>query len=217
MRYRRGYRARRRRFSGKRGRAITYGQIGRKIYNDVKWLKSVVNVEKKYFDTSGSAGYSSTGSTATLVNMSIGDGAVNRDGQSVKVVSSFLNGYAQINTSATRSIVRIMLVLDTQPNAAAAAITDVLVSATPESPMLIGNASRFKVIRDFRITLSINGSEIVYFKKYTKCGFHVKYNTGTSGTVADITTNNLFYIILSNEATNTPVVAWYHRTRFIDN
>lgn len=215
MPYRRVYR-RRKRFVRRR-RPITYGQIGSKIWRDVRYLKSIINVERKYLDKTASTTYNSSGATTSLVTMALGDTASTRDGQSIKCVYSLLTGYATINASATQTVVRIMLIYDSQPNAAAAAFAAFLTATDVVSPILISNGARFRVLMDRRLSLSINGDEIKHFKRYMKLNFHVKYNTGNNGDITDVTTGNYFIAIVSNEATNAPTVTWNHRLRFIDN
>lgn len=211
---------RRRKYSRKRkmGRWGIYKAAGSQMWKDIKWLKSVVNVERKYTDVSATTTASSTPTLVLLNGLSLGDTATTRDGVSVKANSSFLNVFFSINASATTTMVRVMLLLDTQPNATAATASEVLQSSgSVISPINITNGKRFKIMMDKKKSMSINGTEIVRFKEFRKLGFHTRYNTANNGTIADISTNAFYLLFMSDQATNTAAISYWHRMRFIDN
>lgn len=201
-----------------RRRPITYGQIGQKIWRDVRWLKSVINVEKKYLDTAVASNAINNTLTRILLNgMQQGTTAITRLGQSIKCASSFLRCYLTMNASATTTIFRIMLVKDKQPNGNTFNPGDLLTAPGEiQSPILIGSSRRFKVIHDKMFRLDTNKLNQEY-KMFKKLSFHVEYNTGNAGTIADIPTNAYFLCFMSDQAVNTPNVDYYHRLRFIDN
>lgn len=201
-----------------RRRPITYGQIGRKVWRDVKFLKSVINVEKKYTDVNATTTSSSTSALVLLNGLSLGDTATTRDGQSVKFINLFWQGLWTINASATTTAVRVIVFMDTQPNAAAPATSDLLVSNTSVlSPLLISGSSRFKVLFDTKKQLSLNGTEMVRSYKFKKMSVHTKYNVSNNGTIADIVTNSIYMLHMSDQAVNVPAFSYWSRLRFIDN
>lgn len=207
----------RRRRVVRRRRGISYGQIGRKIWRDVKWLKSVVNVEKKYIDTTATTTSPAAGAFVLLNGCTTGTSAITRDGQSIKMVSIYENYFWSINAAAATTYVRTVIVLDRQANGAAPSFTDIFVNSGVLSAANIGNSKRFKIVHDTRKTLSLNGNEMVRHKKFTKCSIHTEYNTGSAGTIADIQTNSLYLFHMSDQGANVPGFSYFVRVRFIDN
>ncbi len=68
------------------------------------------------------------------------------------------------------------------------------------------------------IALSTAGpSNAVRVVSPTGCNFHVEYNNGNAGTIADINSNSLYLVCFSDQATNTPTFQAYVRTWFVDN
>lgn len=214
-RYRRGYR---RVYRRSRSSPITYGAIGRKIWSDVNRLKRFVNTEKKYLDVNASSQtMTNTGTLALLNGLALGSSASARLGQSIKMFDLFINGHIAINTASTAVQVQVLVLLDTQANAAAPSITNVFTSAEPTALRLIGTGVRFRILMRRRLTLSINGTESVQFKRRIPLGQHVRYNSLNNGTIADINTNSLYFFYSSDQGVNYPTITYYARMRFIDN
>jgi len=211
MPYKKRYR--RRRYQ----RPISYRQIGQKVWRDVKYLKSIVNVERKYLDTNASPDPSNTATITLLNGMAPGTTAITRNGQKIKCSSFTFNAFTTIASAAQATMVRAMIVIDHQPNAAAFAATDLLATSSVTGVRNVSNGKRFTVIMDKRISLSVNGPSQYHITKFQKLNFHTEYNTGTAGTIADITRNALFLFLISSEATNTPDFSYSFRLRFIDN
>jgi len=163
--------------------------------------------ELKFFDTAVSFSFDSTGEVPATGQLSLivqGTGNTNREGYLVTVKSLQLRGVVAFSPgssvlAATNAIIYIML--DRQPNGAAAAITDALTSNQAATALpVVPNQYRFKTIRRLVIplnsgagvTTAYNGvnvciDEYVQFKK----PIEIRYN-GNAGTVADLTTNNIF-------------------------
>lgn len=202
-------------------RLVRFGKgVGRvaKLARDVGYLRSVINVERKYSDTSGVVSSSTTPALILLNGLSQGTSATTRQGQSIKMVAIYPNIFWSINAAASTTYCRCIIFIDKQANGAAPAASDLLTTTTSVlSPFVIGNSKRFRVLMDIRRTLSLNGVEMVRFKKYKKISWHTEYNTGNAGTIADIQTNSLYMLHMSDQPTNTPTFAHITRMRFIDN
>lgn len=219
--YQRGYQQRRS-FRGKRkgkfARPITYGQIGSKVWKDVQWLKSVVNVERKHLEFNAATTSSTTAAFVLLNGCIPGSSGEQRDGQSIKMTSVFVRYNAQVNVAAIASIHRVMIFTDSQPDAAAPTAANLLDAATNVlSPLNIDYAVRFKVHFDKSFIVNVVSDPLIECERYIKLDEHTKFNAGTAGTIADITTNSLYMMHMSSEATNTVTFNYYVRTRFIDN
>lgn len=191
-----------------------------KLARDVNYLRSVVNVEKKYIDVSATPTSSTTVAFVLLNGLVTGSTATSRLGQSIKMISVYPNLFWSINAAAATTYVRVIIFIDKQANGAAPAGNDLLVTSTSVlSPLAIANSRRFKVLMDIRKTLSLNGNEIVRYKRFRKLQTHVEFNTGNAGTIADIQTNSLYLMHMSDQPAgmNVPTFSYNVRTRFIDN
>ena len=80
--------------------------LAKKSWAAVKYLKSVINVEKKKHDTSSSGSISSAGGIQLLSNIAQGDTDQTRDGNSIKMQSMLLRATFTLNASATASNMR---------------------------------------------------------------------------------------------------------------
>lgn len=219
MPYRKVY-SRRRRYRRKPiGRMAIYRRAGSQLWKDVKYLKSIVNVEKKFIDITNSAqNISSTPSLVILNPLTTGDTMSTRDGQSIKMISHRFSFTATINAAGTAANVRIIILRDKQANGAAPAAGDVLQSSTNlTSPLNLSNGKRFKIYRDMQCSLSLNGNETYNMQIYYKMAAHTRFNTGNAGTAADIQTNTLYLLYMSDVGANYPTLTYYSRVRFIDN
>lgn len=191
---------------------------GMRIYRDVRWLKSVINVEKKYSDLNATIAPSTTPTLVLLNGLQLGDTSTTREGQTIKMFSVQLKLVGTINSAATTTNVRVIIFRDKQPNGAAPTAANILANSTGiNSPLNITYGRRFLVYCDKQRTLSINGTEGMKMWIYKRLKFHTQYTTGNVGDITDISTNSLYALIMSDQATNTPSVAYYFRIRWIDN
>ena len=55
------------------------------------------------------------------------------------------------------------------------------------------------------------------FKKMISYNQHTRYNTGTAGTIADITDNSIYIMHVSTDAANGVFVTANYRFLFVDN
>ncbi|MGN7614506.1 hypothetical protein ACQZV8_20750 [Magnetococcales bacterium HHB-1] len=188
------------------------------ILKDLRFLKSVINVEHKFVDKDLAGAVSSTtGSITPLSNLAQGDDYNARNGRSIKLSSLHVRGTVNANASATTTKVRLIIFNDRVSNGSTPAITDVLASSDPMSFLNLNNTSRFKIIYDrlYRLTDDQDNS-VKTFRCNKKLGWHAKYN-GSAGNVNEMQTGHLWFLILSDQATNTPSVDIHTRLRFVDN
>lgn len=148
-----------------------------------------------------------------------GTGNNQRSGRKITMKSVQIHGeieFSQFGTAPIDDNIRVILVYDRQTNAALPAWSDIIqsitvASATSSSSYDFPNKSnydRFKIIRDFKLkmpaaitpvtTAARQLEQLTYpetrkgFDWYVKLkGLETHYNTGTAGTVADITTGSL--------------------------
>lgn len=197
----------------------------KQIAKDVAFVKTLVNAEKKFIDTvsSGTTLAAAPSGTLVLLNGSTqGDTYTNRDGNSFKMVSLQIQGAVSMPSAALRDFVRISVVLDQQPNAAAptggiSSIYDVSVSSGSYALRAKQTVDRFKVLKEIVLPLSANGNEMQCFKEFLTLDVHTKNNDSNTGTISDIYTNALYLVFAGNNSSNQSTIYYSCRVRFIDN
>jgi len=169
-----------------------------------------------------------------------GDGPSDRDGNRYILKSVHVRGYvnwaALVDGSlpAPDTFVRLIVLLDTQTNAAQFNAEDVIVDPSSTNldavtPRNLQYAARFKVLADKIIRkhqapvaggssagLADTGGVAVPFEIYRKLNLPVQC-TGTSANVTAITNNSLHVMAISSDnGLITPSLRYYSRVRFID-
>ncbi len=199
------------------GRMSLYYNAGRQALRDINMLRKFINTEVKCVDVTGSEASSTTPTFDLLNGMALGNANGQRSGQSVKCQNVDLKILLTISASAATSFERVMVVQDKQCNGAIFAIGSLLNGTNTYSSYVVGGQNRFLVLFDETFALSANGDQV--FTKSIRLGtmMHVEYNTGNAGTVADINTNSLYLIHLSDQVTNTVNMQYFSRFWYVDN
>lgn len=209
----------RRAFKGTRA-LIKYGVPAVKLASDVYKLKQMMNVEFKYSQQNSSTNPTTATNTVLLLNgLTKGDDATDREGRQIKMSSIQYSVRVLMNAAATSTMVRLLLVLDTQPNAVISTIPNILETSGGlyvDAFRNLANRKRYVILRDDKIIVDAN-TPYKKYDYYKKIGFKTVFNSGNAGTIADINTNALYLCAISDEATNAPNVNIYDRIRFIDN
>lgn len=208
----RGFYSRWNRRLGIAGKALSVALKTRQLLNVEYKLKDQV-LSSVSVGSDGAEGYDMT-------PLSIGDTLNSREGNQVKFTSIFLKYYMNINTSATDTTCRVIVVYDKQPNGATFSLTDLLKDSSIGdniiSPLNLGNKFRFKILYNRIHQMSINGKNNCYGKFYKKIFMRTRYS-GTAGDITDVATNNIKVFFISDEATNEPLMNGNIRMRFLDN
>lgn len=221
-RRRRRYRPRRRRRRYKKSNQQFNSNalwVANKAWSLGSRLAKYINTEIKKHDIQYSVAPSATtGSICLLNGISQGDLDSNRNGNSIK--SQYLNikGKINLNASAANTAVRIMLVLDKNPRMVSMSTAELLTPTTNLGFRKIDNLRRFVVLKDFQMTLSNLELKEKYFEFYTKLKFRTIYELGdTAGTIVAIRNNAIYIVLISDEASLTPTVAFSSRYGYVDN
>lgn len=222
--YRRNFRMRRRRRFKKKPnvKQLSFftprniGSAARYAARGVNFLKGIINSELKRFSLTNSVNVDTTGAIVHMTAIAQGDDVDGRDGNSILAKYTTHHLQMSMNPSATGTIIRIMLFIDTESTAGTPpTLAQLLQTASSTiSPINSDYTQRFTVLFDDVYDLSINGDRVINHKHYNPLNFHIKY-TGTAG--ANYDKNQLFLFYVSNEATNTPILNYYSRTAFYDN
>lgn len=202
--------------------------LGKAALTGVKYLASVVNTERKVFD-SGSQNQHLTAMTTNtapllhLTGMAQGTAENQRIGNSILVKSiqfRALLGYAGTNSPQN---LRLIIVRDLQTGCDldAPSLGDLLEDPTNIlSPLNIinGNAeARFMIIKDHTYTFDANANPTTTFKYYAKCMVHTKF-LGSAG--SDVGQNQIYVFAITdvgNGSTTGPFFYMTARMRYIDN
>lgn len=182
----------------------------------VNMLKGIVNSELHRFSLTNSVNVDTTGAIVHLSAIAQGDDVNNRQGNSILYKYLTFHNQLQMNPSATGTIVRVMVFVDTESTAGTAPTIAQLqeTASSTISPINADYTSRFTVLFDDIIDLSINGQRVDNRKHYSSLNFHAKY---TGSAAANYDKNQIFLFYVSNEAVNTPILNYYSRIAYYDN
>lgn len=180
-------------------------------------LKSVINVERKFIDQSGSYTQGSTAQTVSLTQIGQGVTASTRNGLSVKATSMNFRSFVRINPSSTGPVnFRVAIVIDTMNAGTVPTYADVFESTSIVAPLNKENTPRFKVLCDkvFRLTPGASANGLQEFHCYKKLIHHIRYSGGLT---TDFREGNMFCVTQSDDNTNLPTHQYYSRVNYIDN
>jgi len=171
--------------------------------------------ELNFKDTSlASQSFSSTPVLLLLNGMAQGTTASTRIGRRINIKSIQWMFDTESSTTSVWNGFRYMIIQDTQANAATPAFTDIYDVAQPTTFRNVSNMPRFKVLFDSKEVLSVGptpgaggvpGSDTIatVHQGYLKVNIPVQFNVGVAGTVADIQTNALYFVMIGNSAFST--------------
>jgi hypothetical protein len=180
----------------------------------------LLNAEFKHIDTTVAAAVSTTPALSVLCAVGQGDTNITRDGNSLKCVGFEFRYLWGMNASATASLARVVVLLDTRNVGAAPTATDVYASSVLALPNIDAQPNRFVTLFDKVTSLVLVGDSRQSVTGIVSLdilkGVHFTFN-GNAATVADLRGAALFLYVLSNEATNTPSIDFQSRLLFVDN
>lgn len=189
--------------------------LGVKALKGVKAIRRLINVEKKYCDTTSSTAMSTTPVVVSLNQLATGDGPEQRDGNSIKPQYLVVKTASFPSTSAGQTEARFVIVRDTQQIAdTTPAVTDVFDSADIASLRNEANKGRFQILFDRQWITTSTQSRPMLINTNVRLTGHIRFN-GSAGT--DIQKGGLYVMYWSNQATNTASMDMKCRMFFTDN
>lgn len=207
-----GYRRRRR--AGWMQKPI--GWYARKAFQGVKFIKGLINVEKKFIDTSISGAPGTTPNIIGLCSLGQGSADNQRNGDSILAKYLSVNETIQINAAASSDFVRIVYVLDKENRGTAPGYTDIFDGSAVTSKLNRNNMDRFVILSDKCYALNVQGRSTVAHKIFKKLDFHIKYGSN-NGDTTDYRQNAIFRIALGADNANKATVIEEARIAFYDN
>lgn len=203
-------------------RSATYGAAGRQLWKDVMWLKSMVNIEEKYHDSSIFTAKDDTWEVHTPNLIQQGDTATTRDGNSCKIIKYYIKGYLQHNASGSPSqTVRVIIAARKANSTSAMNISQILEGTHTGSDAIIQmydkvNMSGIRILKDFKITVNTDYPK-KYFTHYLPANFHSKFNQAVP-VAANVTEGLVQMFYVGDQATgNYPTLAIDSRIVYVDN
>ncbi len=196
---------------------FTYGNVLDKMVGDVARLKGLINTEFKQADTTATGVVGTTASILLINGLAKGDDFDTRDGRQVRMKSAQIAITYKMSQSATFSQIRCMVVIDKQPNEILLVITDLLDSQAMQTFRNLDQRKRFVILKDEVVSMSIDGEQGGIIKWYKRMDMKSIYDDSDAGDITDISTNALYLILFSTEATNTVTISRSTRVRYIDN
>ena len=183
-------------------------------------VKEMVNVEYKKHtiqQTTQNIPYGISPVALTIIDR--GDTDEKRDGGKLRIKWYTFNYMLTRHPDSFDTVVRVILVLDTQTNQAMYLGTDLFADTTIIDSLISGlnldNAGRFRLLYDRTHVLKAD-HQVVVRKVYKKCNIPIQYDATTSA-IADQTKNSLSMCVFSNQSTHIPTISYQFRLRFIDN
>lgn len=195
----------RRRFTRRRYMPRRYG-YSRAFRNKVAAIASANSGPIVHTDNSLSTSVSSTGSTGILSDIAEGTSEHERRGEELRLLSVRFRTYTLQNTSADQTVFRFMLFRSmNDEQGSVPGVTDVLESAHPNALLNQDRKNQYIVLYDRKQTFSGAASGAGSVKSFN--GYINLRNVKCSydGNLAsDYCKGHLYYLVVSNEATNTP-------------
>jgi len=196
-------------------RAVSITRAPRLIRTGGLSLKNVGGKDLNFIDVPMALSFNAATPGRFLLNGCVpGNTQSTRIGRKITIKSIEGKFYIWNNLNSESNIVRAALVWDKQPNATAAAITDVWNTADPSSLRNLANKERFTVLWDSKQHALIGnatptGATVLYdrlfsytkaMQVYKKVTLDTTYNVGTSGDIGDIQTGALFLFLTTSDA-----------------
>jgi len=195
--------------------------LAKRTMTGLNEIRKLINIESKIIDISASnTSIPATGTVVCLSQVVQGLDYNNRVGDSLRLQRLTFRARLFENGSATNSVVRVLIFRDLDGYGTAPTTGTVLDSLggnnNPLSHYNWLNSDRFSILFDEMLTLDTAGtpSYPVYFDSSHQG--HVKY-LGTSAAAASNGKGSVYLLFCSDEATNTPTIAYSSRIVFTDD
>lgn len=194
-------------------------ELAGKAYTAARYLKGMINTEKKHFDTDINAQTpTSSGTLLSICDIAQGDNIQERLGNSILCKSALVRLTTTINATATATFVRVLVIRDKQQIAdtdpALNKVLDGSHGTYITAPHNTDYVGRFETLYDRVHKVDDNSHIIKYTSIYCPINKHIRFNGAAS---TDVQKNGLYLLLISSEATNAPTLDGFARISFYDN
>lgn len=198
-------------------------QIASQALKGVKYLKGLVNVERKFHTITNAQNVGWDGTYRILLTgVSQGDTATTRDGNSILLKTLYVKGLITMDTTVSTTFLRFYLILDTQQcEGTSPSFTDIFEStlisssSAPLANLNRQNAGRFKILytKGYNLSaVSIRNQSFSIYKKFYK--HHLTFNDAGTHDKGHI---YAFAISDQSGAGNPPEIRATSRVTYYDN
>ena len=193
-----------------------YANLAYQGYKYGRLAMSLLNTEKKFYDTTWNSTTITDSQQVTPLNdVSNGDAENNRDGNKIRQKSIQLKLSLVSNTATPVNGCYIRLVLVQLTKVRYPDFTATQVYGTDITTLRnMNNTTRYKVWYDKVIRLDLDTTPRYIVDKFWKMSIPVNYYSATG---TDIENNGFVLMYLTNLTTNQPLMTGSARIRFIDN
>lgn len=197
-------------------RATANGALALKM---VRQLKRTMAPEHKIHDVNFANTCTTTGNIVNLTRLiASGIDQQQRIGKVINMTSMAMRSFVTQNSSAEKTIVRIIIFRGKQENGIAYNVDDVLQTASTASnnclaPVEWLNRTRYTILYDKTVHMSNNGDSQAFFKH------RIAFKRGKVYWVAEddnIENAGLYLLFISNEGTNLPTFNSFVRIQYTD-
>lgn len=183
--------------------------------------------ERKFLDVTSAAIAADTTCSFQLLNgIAVQTGPSDRIGNIIQPRSLSLRLKIISPTAFTVAKVRVLIVLDRQPNGAIFQASDLLADSTQPAESFYGlvNRGRFQVLKDLQVmSLPVDSATVgTIFRNFglNLRGLTTIYKSSGNG-IADISTNSIYAVVCSTASNGgaanlKPTVSFYARLRYYD-
>jgi len=178
---------------------------GQSVHQQVQAILNSQRELKLYeFDeeTTGPVNGTISGVTQEIV---LGDAFSQRDGSQINVKELIVTVESFLHASASFDFMRYIVFTDMSSNGAVPAVTDVLNFADPASGyhnnVLCSKRFKIHIDRSFTLTNGGNSKAVTYTDK-VKFNSHPTYYVGTTNAASANATGSIYFLIITDEATN---------------
>lgn len=196
-------------------------QLAGKAVAGVRYIKRIINVEKKKFDLTQTL-QTTNEYVAHLTAIPQGDTAASRDGNSILLQYVTIRGRLYLNASSSLTNHRIVVIKDNQQVSDTAPAVADLLEGTAGADFTIANMELDNVGRFTKLYDQVHQLQEQYSGSSRQKNFiinipinkHVRYN-GAAGT--DIQKGGLYIMVMDDQATYHSSVTFNSRVVFTDN
>ncbi len=178
-----------------------------------------VDSEVKFVDVNFEAAVSTTPSTVLLNLIPQGSGPQTRIGNTCKLHSVKVRFTAIIDPLVAATRLRVLIVIDKQPNGVFLTLADLLSntaagSGTMLSPPESDSWKRVRILRDHLFLLTTNVRNLQKKTWTIRLTLQPRFVDAAAG-IANIETGALLLFMISDQAVNAPIVSWSSRLKFV--
>lgn len=195
--------------------------LASRTWKGLNEIRKFINIEEKYLDFSGSQTPDQNGTTNCVSQIAQGTTMNTRIGNSIRVQRLTVRGRVAVSSAVTTfSVVRVAIIRDMEGQGSAPTCADMFetvgTSAAPRQPLDWLNRKRFAVLYDSLLTVAPASGCAREFFYNVELAKHVLYRGTTAGSASD-GEGSIYIVSLSDEATNTPTVAFTSRITYTDD